>query len=111
MNYDLFYIDVDLLPCNPEEKDDLSGMPFQCKIEQDGIAYTVLNDNLMRADYYYELANVGNEQRLRRVEMPSEKMDYNGDIRFYAKPYETAYVFKASFESGLLTNIKLIKRE
>lgn len=110
MDFDVFYIDPQLLPCSPEERDDLSGLPLQCKVEKDGIAYSVYMKNdewyLQRADYEYVLTDF----KLRRVELDAEPFDYTGEIKFYGKPYEVGFVFRASFDSGKLISVRLTNR-
>jgi hypothetical protein len=111
--YDYIKISDSLLPVNGLQRIDLSGLEFQTKdLDREYLDYTIdEGGNLSYMDYEYELIETpGNFFRfsMNRVNKGVISSDYSGYVKFYGKPYEIFYIFKAKFTNGKLDTIERV---
>jgi hypothetical protein len=111
--YDYIKISDSLLPVNGLQRIDLSGLEFQTKdLDREYLDYVIdESGNLSYMDYEYELVETpGNFFRfsMNRVNKGVINSDYSGYIKFYGKPYEIFYIFKAKFTNGKLDTIERV---
>jgi hypothetical protein len=111
--YDYINISDNLLPVNGFQRHDLSGLEFQTKdLDREFLDYVIDGEgNLSYMDYEYQLVETaGNFFRfsMNRVNKGVINSDYTGLIKFYGKPYEIFYIFKAKFTNGKLDTIERV---
>lgn len=111
--YDYIKISDSLLPVNGLQRIDLSGLEFQTKdLDREYLDYTIdEGGNLSYMDYEYELIETPENFfrfKMNRVNKGIINSDYTGYIKFYGKPYEIFYIFKAKFTNGKLDTIERV---
>jgi len=111
--YDYIKISDGLLPVNGLQRLDLSGLEFQTKdLDREYLDYTIdESGNLSYMDYEYELVETPDNFfrfSMNRVNKGVINSDYSGYVKFYGKPYEIFYIFKAKFTNGKLDTIERV---
>lgn len=112
--YDYIKIEnVQILPVNGLQARDLDGLEFQTKdLDREYLEYVICSDNILRfMDYKYEIEETDNsffKIRLKRKDLGVKDSNHTGVVIFYGKPYETIYIFKATFDSGKMLSIERI---
>ena len=112
--YDYIKIEnVSILPVNPLQARDLDGLEFQTKdLDREYLEYVICDDLMLRfIDYEYEIEETDNSFfriRLKRKDLGVKDSNHTGIVIFYGKPYETIYIFKATFEAGKMLSIERI---
>ena len=109
--FDYIKIEESLLPVNSFQRKDLSNLEFQTKsLDREFLEYNIdANGKLSYMDYEYELVDTGDARfkfKLRRKNLTTKDSDYTGEVFFYGKPYDTMYLFKATFETGKMVSIE-----
>lgn len=111
--YDYIKIHDSLLPVNGLQRQDLSGLEFQTKdLDREFLDY-VIDDKgrLSYTDYEYELSEEPNSFfrfKMNKIMKGVIDSTYTGIIKFYGKPYEIFYIFKAKFTEGKLDTIERV---
>jgi len=111
--YDYIRISNNLLPVNSFQKMDLSNLEFQTKsLDREFLEYNIDDTGkLSYMDYEYEMVETNDsifKYKLKRKNLQSIDSSHTGDVLFYGKPYETAYVFRAVFEQGIMKSIERV---
>jgi hypothetical protein len=111
--YDYIKIDDALLPVNEMQRMDLSDLEFQTKdLDREFLDYVIdQNGGLSYTDYEYELVEEPNaffRFKMNKVLKGIIISDFTGFIKFYGKPYEIFYIFKAKFTNGKLDTIERV---
>lgn len=112
--YDYIKINDKLLPVNGLQRLDLSGLEFQTKdLDREFLDYVIDKDGILSyTDYEYELVEDSNNSlfkfKMIKVLKGVVISDFTGFIKFYGKPYEMFYIFKAEFINGKLDTIERV---
>jgi chromosome condensin MukBEF MukE localization factor len=111
--YDYIKISDSLLPVNGFQRHDLSGLEFQTKdLDREFLDYVIDEDgNLSYTDYEYELVEAPDNFfrfSMRRINKGVINSNHSGYVKFYGKPYEIFYIFKAKFTNGKLDTIERV---
>jgi hypothetical protein len=111
--YDYIKISDSLLPVNGLQRLDLSGLEFQTKdLDREFLDYVIDESGLLSyTDYEYELLEEQHsffKLKIRKVMKDVVISNFTGVIKFYGKPYEIFYIFKAKFTDGKLDTIERV---
>lgn len=111
--YDYIKICDNLLPVNTLQRRDLSNLEFQTKsLDREFLEYSVdCTGVITYMDYEYDLIEVEDKifsYKLSRRDIGIKPCNHTGEILFYGKPYDTIYIFKATFEDGIMKAIERV---